>query len=344
MIVQTSRLEGLRTAAKVVGVIAMLAGAVAIILSFKADYVDSRLPLVGAGLFAVLAGACVLIFTSLLLKIESSAFRLYSHLLEMHELAKAQQEVIERMAENSALSDAAKALANREKDCDSLRAAIRAELRMEKWESALALADGISERFGYMEEAKSLRDEIHHARNDTMRRRLDEAQSLIQSHLGAFEWEKALGEIERLERALPDEPRIARLRTLYDSSRAARKAELHKAWTSAVERNDVDEAIHVLRELDAYLTREEARELETSARGIFKAKLLQLGMQFQFAVNEKRWRDAIEVGLQINDEFPNSRMAKEVSEAMENLRVRAGLHGDVEVTTGRSHNAAPRTG
>ncbi len=132
---------------------------------------------------------------------------------------------------------------------------------------------------------------------------------------------------------MPDEPRVARLRRLYDERRAARKKELLDEWNQAVARNDVDGAINILKDLDTYLTREEARSLEESARNVFKAKLLQLGMQFQFAVNEQRWRDAIEVGLQIMDEFPNARMSKEVSEAMDGLRARAGL-ADVEITAG----------
>jgi hypothetical protein len=50
------------------------------------------------------------------------------------------------------------------------------------------------------------------------------------------------------------------------------------------------------------------------------------------AVSEQRWRDALEVGLQITDEFPNSRMASEVAEKIDVLRRRAGLVADV--TTG----------
>jgi hypothetical protein len=98
----------------------------------------------------------------------------------------------------------------------------------------------------------------------------------------------------------------------------------------------VDEGIKILVELDNYLTREEAKSFEDSARNVFRAKLMQLGMQFQFAVREQRWRDALEIGVQIIEEFPNTRMSKEVSDAMDGLRRRAGVHSDVEIT------AAPR--
>ncbi len=45
------------------------------------------------------------------------------------------------------------------------------------------------------------------------------------------------------------------------------------------------------------------------------------------------WRDALEVGVSIAEEFPNSRIAQEVRERLNILRERAGLAADVEVTS-----------
>jgi hypothetical protein len=87
-----------------------------------------------------------------------------------------------------------------------------------------------------------------------------------------------------------------------------------------------------LQQLDQYVTRKEAAELADSARGVFKAKLVNLGVQFGLAVHEQRWREALEVGLQITEEFPNTRMAREVSEKLDALRRRAGLIADVATT------------
>jgi hypothetical protein len=55
---------------------------------------------------------------------------------------------------------------------------------------------------------------------------------------------------------------------------------------------------------------------------VFKEKLLQLGVQFRFAVNEKRWQDALSVGLELVGSFPNARMANEVREALDVIRQR----------------------
>ena len=327
-----ARQAKLKAASTVVGAIFVLAGLALAFLGAATMETTARWLVISGGCLAGLVGLAMIVVTSLLLKIESNTFRFYSLLLDTHELTRREAELLEKIVENTALSDAAKSLANRDQESEALRAVIHTHVRTEQWDAALTLVDNMEERFGHSDETGSLRQEIDRARVETMRQRLSEATVLIQGHLDAYEWDKALHEIERLHRALPDEPRIARLRSLYDTSRAARKSALLKTWNSAVERDDVDGAIDVLQDIDSYLTREEARSLEESARGVFKAKLMQLRMQFQFAVNDQRWRDALEIGVQISEEYPNSRMSHEVSEVMDKLRKRAGLPADVEVT------------
>ena len=56
---------------------------------------------------------------------------------------------------------------------------------------------------------------------------------------------------------------------------------------------------------------------------MFKARLLNMGVQFSMAVHEKRWGDAIAIGRQINDEFPNSGIAREVRGKWDVLNTRA---------------------
>ena len=46
-------------------------------------------------------------------------------------------------------------------------------------------------------------------------------------------------------------------------------------------------------------------------------------MQFRFAVSERRWQDALDIGLELIRDFPNARMANEVREVMDTLRERA---------------------
>ena len=329
----SSRLSKYRAFASIIAVISIVGGVALIVLASMPGQVENRLGTYTLGAVGILGGLLVIVVSSLLVKIESNTFRLYNQALDMHEQAKQQLELLTRIVENSALSDAAKSLTNRDRECDALRTAIRADVRTEDWEGALNLVDMMETRFGYSEEAAVIRTEINEARLDTMRQKLSAATTVIEKMLDRHEWDKAQHEIERLHKALPDERRVSKLRELLDSRKAGHKAELLAQWHAAVERNDVDAGINILRELDLHLTRDEARALEQSARGVFRAKLLQLGMQFQFAVRDQRWRDAIEVGLQIREEFPNTRMAQEVDEAMEGLRKRAGMQ-DVEITSG----------
>ncbi len=334
---QTSRLGKTKAACTAVGVLIMLVGVVLAVIGILPKQAGAQSWSVIGGCVLVLVGLITTVASALWVKIESNTFRMYGQLRDMHDLINKQTTLLARIADNSAISDAAKTLANREQECEALRAAIRGDVRTEQWDAALALVDEMESRFGYAVEAKSLRSEINEARVDTMRQKLNQASTMITDLLKSSQWDKALGEIERLHHALPDEPSVAELRSLYDSERQARKVELMDAWKKAASRNDIDGAISVLSQLDPLLTREEARSLEQSAREVFKEKLLQLGAQFQFAVSEKRWHDALEVGVQIMEEFPNSRMSQEVSDAMDGLRKRAGLLGDVEATSlGRS--------
>ena len=101
------------------------------------------------------------------------------------------------------------------------------------------------------------------------------------------------------------------------------KQELRAAWDLAVRRSDTDHAIEVLKELDQYLSPAEAKALQNTARDVFKEKLLQVGVQFRFAVKEKRWQDALDTGLELIRDFPNARMANEVRDALDTLRERS---------------------
>ncbi|MFQ6048402.1 MAG: hypothetical protein ACE5K7_03450, partial [Phycisphaerae bacterium] len=110
-----------------------------------------------------------------------------------------------------------------------------------------------------------------------------------------------------------------------EAYRQQHKRRLLHEWNEAVQRNDIDRSIEILKQLDQYLTPSEGAALEESARGVFRAKLQNMGVQFSLAVTDKRWSEAIEIGEQIVQEFPNSLMAKEVTASMDALRRRAGM-------------------
>ena len=83
-----------------------------------------------------------------------------------------------------------------------------------------------------------------------------------------------------------------------------------QSYGEAVRKKDVDRSIELLHELDIYLTPQEAAALQESARGVFRAKLHQMGVQFAICVTDERWSEAIRAGEDIVREFPNPRMAQ----------------------------------
>ncbi len=286
-------------------------------------YADSpKLWMVSAGVFLVFLATVVFILTPLLLKAESTLSRQLTVARDLSEALAAQNAALTEIAGNTRISDVAKSLARRDEELDALRTAIREDLRTENWDAAVYLIDEIERRFGCKEEADKLREELDDARAERIESRLQEAIEIIDGHFHNFEWTRAEVEIERLKSALPDNPRVLGLEDRMRALQGQHKHDLIASWDEAVRKSDTDHAIDILKELDQYLSPAEARTLRDSARDVFKEKLLQLGVQFQFAVRDHRWQDALETGLELIRDFPNARMANEVREVLDTLRDR----------------------
>lgn len=284
--------------------------------------------MIAAGVFLLFLTIMYLTVLPMIAKIESTIARQLTELRDLREAMMKHAPLLTAIAENVRLSDAARALAHREQEIDALRAVIRQDIRDNKWEAALYLVDEIERRFGFKEEADQLREEIIDARNSAINAKLSEAIALLEAHFQVHQWDRAQREIDRLLTALPDNPRVLSLQARMAELKEEHKQELRLAWEDAVRRSDTDHAIDILKELDQYLSAGEAQELQDSARYVFKEKLLQLGVQFRFAVTEKRWQDALSIGLELIRDFPNSRMANEVREVLDMLRERARQAGE----------------
>jgi len=276
-----------------------------------------------AGGFVFFWAVIVLTFVPLLLKMESTVHRQHG---EIHDLTRAiaeQNAKLDAIVENTRFSDAAKSLARRDEELHALRETIRNDIRAERWEAALTLIEEMERRFGYKAEAEGIREEVDTARGERIQARLTEAIEMINSHFETHDWLRAQAEIDRLLHALPDDSRVQSLQDRMRVLQEQHKHELKLAWDDAVRRADTDQAIDVLKELDQYLSPAEAQSLQETARSVFKEKLLRLGVQFRFAVTERRWQDALTIGLDIVRDYPNARMAAEVREAPDMLRQRA---------------------
>ena len=228
-----------------------------------------------------------------------------------------------READLAALSDQSKALLYRDREIEAFREAIHEDVMRQDYRSAAALIDTIEKRLGYVEEAARLREEVEAGRKATLQERINHAIARIEKHIEAKDWARATRESQRLAHLFPENSKIASLPEHIEGGRIHTKRDLLQAYGEAVRKNDVDRGIELLRELDHYLTPQEAAALEESARGVFRAKLHMLGVQFAIKVTESQWVEAVTVGEEIIREFPNTRMTQEVRQKMDSLKAKA---------------------
>ena len=230
---------------------------------------------------------------------------------------------IKELAELASLSDRAKSLVYREHEIEALREAVSHDMVRQDYKSAEALINSLDSQLGYVDEAARLREELETSRKSTLDEKIDAAVKRIQDIVATYDWARAVRESKRVIKLFPDNPRVASLLERIDAARTKHKRELLQAYGEAVRKKDVDQSINLLKELDLYLAPQEAAALADSARGVFKAKLHNLGVQFAIRVTDKSWAQAVEVGQEIINEYPNSRMAHEVRQKLDLMSARA---------------------
>ncbi|MCY2932513.1 MAG: hypothetical protein NTV86_24075 [Planctomycetota bacterium] len=229
---------------------------------------------------------------------------------------------IRELAELAPLSDRAKRLLHRDREVEALREAIHEDIIRQDYTRAEDLAKTIETELGYGAEAAQLRAEIAKSRNATVEEKIDLAIARIDELCNEHKWARALRETQRVHRLFPNNPKVSALPDRIMEARNNVKRQLLQAYGEAVRKNDVDSGVTLLQELDNYLTPQEGAALQESARGVFKARLHNLGVQFAICVTDQRWQDAITAGEAIIAEFPNSRFAQEVREKMRLLSSR----------------------
>ncbi len=227
------------------------------------------------------------------------------------------------ISEQQLLSDRAKSVAYRDKDVEALRRAIREEISKCNWEAANTLVNEIESSFGFRVEAAQYRQELESCRGKHEQKLIADTVALIDRSARAERWADAHEEARKLAAQLPDSEQVRRLPAEIDTRRQQHKERLIESWHDAVARKDVDGSIEILKQLDTYLTPDEAAGLQEAARTVFKEKLNLLRMQFAGAVQDHRWAEAVDLGEQIVRDFPNTKIAQEVAEKMPTLQQRA---------------------
>lgn len=243
--------------------------------------------------------------------------------VELLQLVKEQNRLLDSINERLLISDQAKRIAFRQKDRDALRQAIIEDIRVEDYDAAMALVKEMAEHYGNREEAEQFRQQVLQVMNKKREAHIQAAIAKIESICGQRNWDLARHEAARLQRLYPDYPGVLdapdRVRRAYEQA----KNQFLRDFAEAVEREDVERAMDVLKELDRYLTPEEGKPLTEKARQIIAKRKENMGVRFKMAVQERDWSGALVVGQQIVREFPNSTYATEVKGMLETIRERA---------------------
>jgi hypothetical protein len=221
------------------------------------------------------------------------------------------------------LSDTAKRIAYRQEDVSALREAITDDIKRKDFDAALVLVQEMSQTFGYREEAEEFREQIMAARSTVIDARLTVLLQRLEQIIAAHDFPQAMSDSLKIMRIYPDQPRVAKLDEHVNQAKEAYKHQVERDFLAAAQKDDVDGAIALLKLLDSFLTEREAEPFREVARGVIGKKRDNLGVQFKMAVHDKEWLKSIRVGEQIIKEFPNTRMAEEVRERLDQLRERA---------------------
>lgn len=232
---------------------------------------------------------------------------------------------LERFTQEGGLSEGARRVIHRREEREILRRAIEQDIQVEDWDAAMVLVKELAERFGYRHDAEEFRGRIERVRAQSTDRRVVDALAHLDELIRGRQWAEAYAEAARVQRLYPDSHRVHALRDRVDEARAMYRKELERGFLVASERERVDEAMELLRELDQYLTPTEAEPFKEVARGVIGKLKENLGVRFKIVVQDQRWEEAIGVGERIVAEFPNTRMAAEVRELMPKLRERVSL-------------------
>jgi len=273
--------------------------------------------LIGLMWSVVLYGAVRVMMTS-----ESAAAGAAARIDRMESLLDSTSRSIKEFAELAPLSDQAKSLLFRDRELDALREAAHEDLVRQDYARAEALVETIEQKLGFPDEAARLRAEIEESRAASMEEKIDLAIQRIDEICARHNWAAAIRQSQRILRLFPDNPKVAALPDRIKAARNDHKRELLQGYGEAVRKNDIDRGIELLHKLDMYLTPQEGAALQESARGVFKARLHNLGVQFAICVTDQQWAGAIAAGEAIIQEFPNSRFAQEVREKLDLLKAR----------------------
>jgi len=221
------------------------------------------------------------------------------------------------------ISDTAKRIAYRQRDQEALRRAIREDIAKRDFNAALVLVDEMAATYGLVEEAEKYREEIREARSKEVEKQLETVAARLREMVDKHDFEKAYHTAKKFQRIYPEHATASELPKRVLMAREQYKLNLEREFLKASEREDVNRAMILLKEMDKYLSPEEGEHFAETAKGVIGKAKENLGVRFKLAVQDKEWMQAVQTGETIIRDFPNTQMAQEVRDRLDLLRERA---------------------
>ncbi len=305
----------------VIGAVLIITGAIALFRGGNAGALHlEAFVLILAGLLVLFVAAAGDALAALRLRASADASWRYE---QLRNILDNHRQLLETISESTSLSDAIKQIAYRHKEREALHHAIHEDIDKHDYEAAYWLVTEMEKRFGRQPETTQFREAIDAGRRHALDREVQGALDRFEQLLQGGDWAGCRDELARLQRRYPDHPAVRQLPEKIQLARETRKRELLERWKEAVAKDDVDAGVTLLKQLDQYLTPGEAEGYKEIARDVFKKQLQQLGVQFSLHVSDHNWSEALRIGRQITEEFPNTRIAAEVRERMLALQEKA---------------------
>jgi hypothetical protein len=292
------------------GVVYVVALGLSIMLILRGDY---QLGAIGAMLVLTMGPVS---FVIALAHVDRTKHQLMERVEELTRTVRA-------LNNHASLSNDARRVLNRQAERDLLRLAIEEDIESRNWDAAMVLVKELADNFGYRADAEEFRRKIDQARYQTVDREVSDAIGYLDGLIIQRRWDEALVDAARIQRLYPDSPRVEPLKARVEDARALYRKELERRFLQAAQEGRPEEALLLMKELDPYLTVTEAEPLREMARGVIGMARDTLGASFKMAVQDRQWREAARIGDRIIAEFPNSRMASEVRDVIDGIRMRA---------------------
>lgn len=253
--------------------------------------------------------------------------------------------MLESINQRLLLSETAKKITYRAEDLAVLRKTLNDDIRKGEYNAAMVLVADLANTYGQLEESEDFRQQIEEARRIDQEQKVAAGITVLEQKIADHDFVAADREAARLKRLYPDSPAVEDLAKRVKTARDQYKHELERAFLHASEREEIDRALDIMKVLDKMLSHDEAEPFREVARGVIGKKRDNLGVQFKLAVHDRDWANAVTAGEQIIKDFPNTRMADEVRERIDQLRANAGTQQSVSPGSSPAKPAAdPNTG